>query len=1057
MKSKFCWPHGFIKSWRIVKLIAIIIIAGIGQAQAGPVHGSLLIKQDPVPHEGKVTEADGSPLPGVEVRVVGTSTVTVTNSNGNYTISARKGDKLRFHALGFKDAEITADAKFANVTLAASAEDLSEVVVVGYGTQKKVNLVGAVAAIKVDEQLTSRSLPNVSSALQGMLPGLAVNQTSGMAGNNSATLLIRGLGTVNDANPLIVVDGMPDVNINRINMNDVESVSVLKDAASAAVYGSRGANGVILITTKSGKGAQGTKINASVSSTLQRPTNAFEFMPNYAKALTVTQRAQAVSIVPASIAFKNGTIDEWFSKSMIDPLRYPNTDWWDLVTRDGQLSNYNISATGGSEKSNFYLSVGAMDEKGIQIENDFTRYNALFSYDAKIKKNISAGVRFSGNWSNYRFNYEEGFTANGTSGLDIFTAPAGVTPYDPITGYYGGAMAYNESILASNPYVDYINRNKNNVERQEAMGNVYLEYNPLPGLKGRLDYNLNYGSQFTWRADIPSRAYNFQLGQFNNRTYVGDNERIYNADRNNYKTQLTAKISYDKVIAKNHEFNLMAAYSEEFWKIRTLSANRENRFHPLLHELDAALGSLNITNNGASSTEGMRSYIGRLNYSAFNRYLFEVNFRADGSSRFIQGEQYGYFPSGAIGWRFTEESFIKPITDKIGLTNGKFRASYGSLGNNNGVGLYEQQEVLTNTNYVASTLNGSVVNQVAVPGFQNRKLINRNLTWEKTTMLNVGLDMAFFESRLTTEFDYYNRLTTGMIRPGDLSILLAAALSPAPRRNLGDLRNRGVEANLTWKENRGDFGYMVNINASYNATMLEKWPEFLNRSAVFIDMPYYFVYAYQSSGIAQTWEDVYNAPIQGAAPGDILLKDINGDGRIDHNDQVAYPSFQTQRPTTNFALRGNLSWKRFDLGVMLQGATGRKDYYNNNLTNTRITQATNQAINWNQYLNTWGVDNRDSSLPRLTSGTAAAPFTTNASTFWLDDVTYLRVKNVQLGYTFNQPFMKRVGIGSLRIYGSADNLATITNYRGLDPEKVSYSNDVYPLSKMFVLGLNVEL
>ncbi|MEQ7800760.1 TonB-dependent receptor [Pedobacter sp. ASV1-7] len=1039
-----------------MKLAAVVSIASVLQAKAEPLHNHLFIQQDPVSQEGKVVDSEGMPLPGVEVRVVGSSVVTVTNGNGQFTIKVKRGDKLKFHMLGYVDVEKVVDFKSVTVTLVTSAQDLNELVVVGYGTQKKVNLLGAVAAVKVDEQLTSRALPNVSSALQGMLPGLAVNQTSGMAGNNSATLLIRGLGTVNDANPLIVVDGMPDVNINRINMNDVESVSVLKDAASAAVYGSRGANGVILITTKSGKGAQGTKINASVSSTITKPTNVYEFLPNYAKALTVTQRAQAVTVVPASIVFKNGTIDEWLAKSMIDPLRYPNTNWWDLVTRNGQLQNYNISATGGNEKSNFYLSVGVMDEKGIQIENDFNRYNALFSYDAKIKKNISTGVRFSGNWSNYKYNYDEGFTANGTSGLDIFTAPAGITPYDPITGYYGGAMAYNESILASNPYVDYINRNKNNLERQEAMGNVYIEYNPIPGLKGRVDYNLKYGSQFSWRADIPSKAYNFQLNQFNNRAYVGDNERIYNADRNDFKTQLTAKISYDKLIAKHHEFSIMGAYSEEFWKIRTLAANKENRYHPLLHELDAALGSLNITNSGASSTEGMRSYIGRFNYSAYNKYLFEFNLRIDGSSKFIKGYQYGSFPSAAVGWRFTEESFIKSLTEKIGLTNGKLRASYGSLGNNNGIGLYEQQEVLATSNYVATSINAGSAAQSAVMGFQNRKLINRDLTWEKTTMLNLGLDMAFFGNRLTTEFDYYDRLTTGMIRPGDLSILLAAALSPPPRRNLGDLRNRGVEANLTWKENRGDFGYMLNINASYNTTLLEKWPEFLARSAVFIDMPYYFVYAYQSSGIAQTWEDVYNAPIQSASPGDILLKDINGDGRIDHNDQVAYPNFQTQRPTTNFAFRGNVSWKGFDLGVMLQGATGRKDYYNNRMTNTKLSQAVNVAVNWNQYLNTWAVDNRDASLPRLTSGTVA-PFTTNASTFWLDDVTYLRLKNLQLGYTFDKPYIKKLGLGSIRIYGSADNLATITNYRGLDPEKVSYSDDVYPLSKTFVLGLNVEL
>ncbi|RIH63630.1 SusC/RagA family TonB-linked outer membrane protein [Mariniphaga sediminis] len=990
---------------------------------------------------GFVSDQDGQPLPGVTVVVKGTTTGTVTNSDGEFTLAIPdNAETLQFSFVGMKVQEVAVEGKSTfTVVMEEDAIGVEEVVVVGYGTQKKVNLTGAVTAIKMDEKITSRSLPNVSSMMQGLVPGLAVNQNSGMAGNNEAELLIRGLGTVNNARPLVVVDGLPDVDLNRINMNDIESISVLKDAASSAVYGSRAANGVILITTKSGIKGE-TKINANVSYSVANPTKTYDFMADYPRALTLHQREAAVNTLRSNYTYKDGTIDQWMALGMIDPVRYPNTDWWNIILRNGETQNYNVSATGGNDKSNFFISVGLMDEKGLQISNDYTRYNVRINYDAKIRSNMNVGAKFAGNWSKYQYNYSEGFTANSSGSLDLYAAVAGILPYDPATGYYGGVMAYNENVQAYNPYVDFKNR-VNYQNRQEANGSLYWDWSPVSGLKARAEYALNYYNQFRWRADIPARAYDFQQDDFGSRVYVGENAGVSNYSSSGYKTLLTGRINYDKQFGENHTINLMAVYSEEFWYGRSLNASRNDRIHPSLHELNAALLD-KISNSGSSSAEGLRSYIGRLNYSAFDKYLLEANFRYDGSSKFLPGYQYGFFPSAAVGWRFVEEGFFQSIAEKVNLSNGKLRLSYGGLGNNSGVNRYEQQETLGTNNYF--------IKEKIVKGFIYEKMVNRDLSWEETRVINFGVDLGFWKNSLSLEIDYYNRLTTGMNRPSELSNLLTGAYD-APRRNIGDLRNRGIEGNFTWRDQKGAFNYAVNFNVSYNETVLEKWSEFLTRGWVFIDMPYHFLYTYEDDGIAQTWADIYNATPQGASPGDILKKDLNGDGRIDSNDRKAYPNVQRDRPTTNYALNANMSWKGFDLAILFQGAAGRKDYWINNYNNINFAD-THYASTWEHWNNTWMVDNREGGWPRLGgSGNRVE------TTFWLDNLSYLRFKNLQLGYTFPQRLLKPFGISNIRVFGSAENLVTFTKYRGLDPEKRTYSNEVYPLNKVYLIGINFEI
>lgn len=993
---------------------------------------------------GMVTDEKGTVLSGVSVTLKGSSSGASTNADGRYslTVPELKGT-LIFSFVGHTTQEVDINGRSTiDIKLAEVSTQLNDVVVVGYGRQKKVNLVGSVSTVNVDEKLTNRALPNISSGLSGLVPGLSAVQSSGMAGNNEASLIIRGLGTVNNASPLIVVDGMPDVDINRININDIETISVLKDATSASVYGSRAANGVILITTRTGRGQKKTSLNFTSNTSITTPTKGMEFMADYPRALTLHQRRAAVTTLAGNQQFKNGTIDQWMALGMVDPVRYPNTDWWDVIMRNGTFQNYNLSATGGNESSNFFASIGLKDEEGLQINNGYKQYNARFNFDYKLKSNMNVGVRFNGNWSNYTYALSEGFTdpdpAN-TAGNDMQYAIAGILPYDPTTGYYGGVMAYGEDPQAYNPYTLYINSlNKNS--RQEANTSMYFDWSPIEGLTARVDYALNYYNQFRLNSPTPNQAYNFQSASFGSRVYVGQNAGISNQTNTGYKTLFNGRLNYTKKFGSNHEVTALAVYSEEYWYDRYQGSSRNDRLHPSLNEIDAALTDIQST-GGNSSAEGLRSYIGRVNYTAFNKYLLEANIRADGSSKFLEGSRYGYFPSVAVGWRFTEENFIRPFSENF-LTSGKLRLSYGSLGNNSGVGRYEQQETLNTLNYVIGT--------GVQRGFVNTKMINRFLSWETTTVFNAGLDLAFLNNRLTAGLDYYDRLTTGMNRPSQMSILLSGAYS-APRTNIGDMRNRGIEGDFNWRDKIGKVQYGFGINASYNKTNLEKWNDFLGRGSTFINMPYHFVYSYIDRGIAQTWQDVYNATPQGASPGDILREDLNGDGRITADDRKAYTNFQEDRPTTYFALNGNIAWKGFDLSLLLQGAAGRKDYWINNFNNMNFgTQR--YASTQQHWDNPWTVENREGLWPRL-GGIGGNRETT---TFWLDDMSYLRFKNIQLGYTIPAKLLKRVGVGNLRIVGSAENLATITSFRGLDPEKQADDNNLYPINKSYSVAINLS-
>ena len=992
---------------------------------------------------GTVKDQTGEPVIGANVFVKGANGVgTITDINGQYSLDVSQDAILIVSYIGYESVEIPVkNQSVVNISLKEDSQSIEEVVVVGYGTQKKVNLIGAVGAVNVDEKIASRSLANVSTGLSGLVPGLLVSQTTSMAGKDEASLMIRGLGTVNNANPLIVVDGMPDVDLNRINMADVETISVLKDAASASIYGSRAANGVILITTRTGKKGK-TSISFNGSYAIEKPSRSYDFMDDYPRALTLHQFRAASGTKRESYNFKDGTIDQWMALGMIDPLRYPNTDWFDTFMRTGILQNYTVSATGGNDKSNFYISIGMMDKEGIQINNDYTRYNTRFNYDYNMFKNVKVGARFDGNWSDFTYSgYADGITNNDTSdsgGGDMQYAVAGVTPYDPVTGRYGGVMAYGEDIQAFNPYAFFDSR-KPKQTRQQVNGSLYIDWNVFKGFTAHLDYALSYNNYFQKRADMPTgAAYNFQKDSDIGRYYVGYDAGVSNDNTTSYKTQLNARLNYDATIAKDHNIGAMFVYSEEYWHTRSTGASRNDRLHPSTSEINSALTNVQST-SGSSASEGLRSYIGRLNYNAYSKYLLEFSFRLDGSSKFVKGHQFGFFPTVAVGWRFTEEDFLRKYLSSW-LSSGKLRASWGKMGDNSGVGRFEQLETLTAMNYMGDDV---------VKGFVNKKMINKDLSWEISTDVNVGLDLGFLNNRLRAEIDFYNRLRTGMNRPSQMSVHLTGAYS-APRANIGDLRNQGVELNLTWKDKIGTVDYSVNLNGAYNRTTLKEWNEFLSRGWVFLNMPYHFLYTYEDDGIAQTWEDIYSHTPQGLAPGDVIRKDLNGDGIIDGKDRKAYPNIQRDSPTTTFGLTLTAAWKGFDISILFNGAMGRKDYWITDFNNTAFADR-RYASTWDHWTESWSLENRGGEWPRLGSSTSRSD-----NSYWLYNMSYLRMKNIMLGYNISTKILSKISMSNLRFYASAENLFTITQYPGLDPEKKNSSRDLYPINRSFSLGINVS-
>lgn len=991
--------------------------------------------------------SDGEPLPGALVRLKNDHAVATTaDIDGNFSLSVDScapHTVLEVSYIGYSRQDVLiGDKSHLDINMSGSQTVLDEIVVTGYGSQRKVNLSGAVSMVNVDETLASRAVTSTSSALNGLIPGLMVQQSSGMAGKDGATLRVRGFGTVNNSSPLLVVDGIPDIDLDRIDMNDIENISVLKDASSAAVYGSRAANGVILITTKKGKSGR-VSVNYSGNFSIGCSTGFYDYLDDYPRALTLHN--QAARNGNSAVAYKDGTIDQWLTMGMVDPVMYPNTNWWDVIFRNPFTQDHSLSATGGSDTGTYYLSVGILDQEGLMINNNFTRYSFRANVDQKIGRYFKAGLNAAGQWSDQTYPMDEGLlTYNTTYTWDMVRTVAGILPQHPATGEYGGVMAYGEDILSSNLLANYsVNHNK--LERKDFNGMGFLEWQPLSFLQFRADYGLTYRNDFVKSWKMPTTLQNFQTGR-PGYELVARNTGVTDTTTERTKTILNFHAIFDKEILAGHRLRFQFIYAEEYWHLRSQRSERGDRAHPNITEIDGA-GLTTQKAGGSSSEEGLQSIVTKLNYDINDRYMLQALVRWDASSKFSKGYRWGTFPSVSAAWRFSEEHFfesLKPI-----VNNAKLRFSWGKVGNNSGVDRYYQKDTYKSYPYTFG-------NNVVADGYAPYKLIDPEFTWESTAMTNLGLELAFFNNRLKFEADIYNKLTTDMIRPGQLSSLLSGL--DAPDRNIGEMRNRGAEFNISWQDRVGDVSYSIGLNYSYIRNKLLKWNERLGRGSTFLDYPYQMVYTYKAAGIAQTWEDIVNAPYHSdyIAPGDILIEDVNGDGVISSSDKIAMPGYMRYIPTSDFSLNLHAGWKGFDLGVLLQGCAGRKDFWIDNFNKVNVF-ASRYSFQ-RHHLDSWAIDNRDARLPRLTTGNNGG-YNQEQSTFWLYSCDYVRLKNLQLGYKVPEKLLEHIGISSVRLHLSAENLFTLTKWPGLDPEKLPKdgSEIPYPLVRNFSIGINISL
>jgi TonB-linked SusC/RagA family outer membrane protein len=988
---------------------------------------------------GKVLDETGLPLPGVTVKVKGSEQSTSTDASGKFAINlTNTNTALVFSFVGYNTQEVSLNGRTViNITMEPNQKSLSEVVVVGYGTQKRENVVGSIVQISGDK-LANRPVTQLQNALTGQLPGVTVTQSNGRPGFASGAISIRGVGSFGaDPSPFILVDGIPTDGFNDIDPNDVESISVLKDASSAAIYGARAANGVILVTTKSGTKGK-VKVNYSGYFGTQVATALPEFVNSWEYATAYNEGSPSPTFTPEEIQkFKDGS----------DPDNYPNTRFLDLIMKKHtSQTGHNASVSGGNDANVYNVSFGYLYQDGLVARENYAKYNGRFNMTTNISPKLSLTTRLSAISADVN---EPTTNVLGLIG-DAIKLPGNlVAVYS--NGDYGVGLGSNGtpvSRLAGKAFNKGNNLNLN--------GNARLDYKPFPGLK------LSGITSYV-RTELDSTAF-AATQQLRGGIIDGPNSLTRkNAKTNYYTFQGTA--DYTKQFGK-HQINVLLGYSFEETKSDNFVASRNDFPGNDLTELD--LGSpASQTNSGTGSEWAIESEFARLNYSFASKYLVEGVVRRDGSSRFPTDNKYAYFPSVAIGWRIGQESFIK--NNYSWVSELKIKASRGTLGNQNIRSNYPYQNTLgvvngnTGTDY---SFGGTVV-----PGVARTQIVDNNLHWESTRTTDVGVEFGLFKNAITGSATYFNRYSYDILYSPSNSVsnVLGFGLS---QQNTGSLENKGWEFTLNYNSQIGKVG----LNISTNFTIINNkaldlgvgnitQPNGLvgNGSDLFIGYPMQLYYGYVADGLFKDAADVaswpkYSTSITAASkPGDIRYKDISGpkgvpDGVVDPTYDRVY--LGSQIPKYTYGANIGVTFHGFDASVLLQAITGVKG----NLTGNYGFALNNGAnIQRWQYEERWTEANPNphAAYPRVEVLSSAGSANTPLSSFWILNGSYLRVKNAQIGYTFTKKLMQSVGIANARIYLSGENLLTIDNYRkGWDPE-VNTGTNFYPILTNYTLGVNV--
>ena len=984
---------------------------------------------------GKVTDTKGETLPGVSIKLKGTSIGTTSGTDGRYTINVSGNNSILVVTyIGFVSQEVAVNNQTSiDIALTIDMQGLEEVVVVGYGTQKKVNLTGSVASVS-SEQLEKRAVTKSSLALQGQMSGIQVRQGGGNPASNGASLVIRGQGTFSGAgtSPLVLVDGI-EASLDLVDPNDIQSVSILKDAASAAIFGSKAANGVILVTTK--KGIVGKPVftyNSYIGKT--EATMVPEMINSWEYAEVINQ---VFADAGAAKRYSDADIAKFQSGS--DPVNFPNFDHIGNLfdSGNGISTRHDIGVRGGSEQTQYMFSLGYYNENGIITKNDANRYNIRVNLDTRLNNKLKFSLKMAGNLN-------KNSQPSGINGAGLGTIVGGAMrnansiPGRMPDGFYGrNETLHPEADLESASFL------QNNGTNFYTNGSVIWDIFKDLTITGQIGHTYGIGQSKAYVAKYAiTPTYGNALNSLNE-----------NWSESSALTLQTIA-EYNKKI-KDHTFYLLGGVSGQTFGGKGIGAFRDAFPNNSIYEINAG-STARGTQTGSSSRNTLQSYFGRFNYSFRNKYLFEANARYDGSSRFPQDSRWGLFPSLSAAWRISQEGFFLDLKKGMPwLSDLKIRASWGQLGNQS-VGNYPYQDLLSLAPvypFGSALSAGAAITTIA----------NKDITWETTTVNNVGFDLGLFNDKLSFSTDYFIKTTDDILYSVSVSNLLGATPGLT---NAGSVENRGWDFNLNYRNVVGGFSYGVSAILSLidnKVTKLSKVNQDIARG-LFVGYPIGSAFGYRSKGLFGSNADVTGYPTQPFADqaqgGGIKYLDLSGpSGTPDGVVNATYDRVIIGKPlpTSTYGLTLNGGFKNFDFNFMLQGEGGRNDQVN--LGQFFFPLENNSNVQRDAYENRWTAanPNPNAAYPKLRN-IASGFFNSNRVDFWYRDASFLRLKNAQIGYTLPKKIISRSGMSSLRLYVSGENLFTLSDfYKGWDPEmQTGGSAWYYPLSKLYVAGVSLK-
>lgn len=983
---------------------------------------------------GVVTDENNEPLVGVAVLLQGNVSVgTITELDGRYSISVpASGAVLEFSSLGYTSKTVpVGQSNVINVTLAIDNMQLEETVVVGYGVHKKETLTGSIVTVKGDE-LTKSPSPNLGSSLEGRLPGLIVNQRSGEPGRDDPSIHIRGFSTFGTTTPLYIIDGVERDGMTRLNPDDIESITVLKDA-SAAIYGARAANGVILITTKRGQEGK-TRFSVDFSSSFSSPTK----IPDMLDAATYSEaynegdwdrKGRPANYSP-SIALTD--IEKYRNGS--DPVLYPNTDWVKETLRPYALqTRTSIQASGGTKNVRYLLSFGARTQgPGFyhQIE-EYNQYTFRSNVEVDFNQYFTVGANISAILSNE--------THSHVSTHDNFV---NILQADPrlVAVYPNGLIAPGR--LGENPLL-LDQRGYNKTWKSPIYSTLTATYK-IPWVEGlRVDASFNYDlsttKQKVWSIPYYYHEYNVNTGEYDYKQGTGQST-VQLTDTYTYRTNMlyNYRITYDRYFG-DHRVALMVGQEQQITDQSSAQAYRKNFISTAIEEINVGSTAAEDKDNQGTSTRTARNnYFGRFNYEYASKYLLELLFRYDGSYKFPTDKRYGFFPAASFGWRISEEPFIKDNAPWINQL--KLRASLGQTGNDAVNAFQYMQSYNFGGNYIFGTSTSSGITPGTMP--------NPNITWEKSTKYDLGLEATLWNGLLGAEVTVFKENRNNILTARNLSIPNTFGFSALPNENIGQIENHGYEIVLSHRNRVGDFSYNVSGNMSYaknTIIFMDETPnveEYQNRTGHPIGAGLY----YKADGIFHTQEELDSYPHHSRTHvGDPKIIDLNEDGKIDSNDRFRFDYDATPRYV--FGLNFDFAYRNFDLSILFQGQSGAYNY-DNEFVKIGVSDYSNGSVY--RAKDRWTVDNPNGTMPR------ADCYQPGNSTFFLYDATFIRLKNLEFGYTLPKTLMDKVGFDSLRLYVSGFNLLTwAKEIKWCDPE-VSGNFLSYPQQRVINLGARIQ-